>query len=286
VDRLTTGRRHVRAGSVTVTELLSRQASPTHCSSPTAPDNKIPEIPTLDDEDAVTDTIPAVVEAAHRREPARGVQLVKLASLGVAGVVLCGAVTISSVVAHQRREAANTAARPSMQITGGQALLPDKLAETLPEGATPVATPVRDRPFVAPDSSRDEPTSSTSAREPATPLSDTGTTASSGGTTLDPVVSAEDLVRKFYANLPDSPAAAFDLLSPDVLDASLGEFLDAWSKVTAIDSVKVTQRADGVHATVRMRLLGGGQLLIEQLLTVAESPRRITGVQLLSAQRN
>lgn len=284
MDRLTTGRRHIRAGSVTVTELLSRQASPTHCSSPTAPDNKIPEIPTLDDEDAVTDTIPAVVEAAHRREPARGVQLVKLASLGVAGVVLCGAVTISSVVAHQRREAANTTARPSMQITGGQALLPDKLAETLPEGATPMATPVRDRPFVAPNSAQDEP-ASTSVQEPATPLSDTGTTASSGGTTLDPV-SAEDLVRKFYANLPDSPAAAFDLLSPDVLDASLGEFLDAWSKVTSIDSVKVTQRADGVHATVRMRLLGGGQLLLEQLLTVAESPRRITGVQLLSAQRN
>lgn len=284
MDRLTTGRRHIRAGSVTVTELLSRQASPTHCSSPTAPDNKIPEIPTLDDEDAVTDTIPAVVEAAHRREPTRGVQLVKLASLGVAGVVLCGAVTISSVVAHQRREAANTTARPSMQITGGQALLPDKLAETLPEGATPMATPVRDRPFVAPNSAQDEP-ASTSVQEPATPLSDTGTTASSGGTTLDPV-SAEDLVRKFYANLPDSPAAAFDLLSPDVLDASLGEFLDAWSKVTSIDSVKVTQRADGVHATVRMRLLGGGQLLLEQLLTVAESPRRITGVQLLSAQRN
>lgn len=171
-----------------------------------------------------------------------------------------------------------------MQITGGQALLPDKLAETLPEGATPMATPVRDRPFVAPNSAQDEP-ASTSVQEPATPLSDTGTTASSGGTTLDPV-SAEDLVRKFYANLPDSPAAAFDLLSPDVLDASLGEFLDAWSKVTSIDSVKVTQRADGVHATVRMRLLGGGQLLLEQLLTVAESPRRITGVQLLSAQRN
>jgi hypothetical protein len=285
VDRLTTGRRHIRAGSVTVTELLSRQASPTHCSSPTAPDNRIPEIPTFDDEDAVTDTIPAVVEASHRREPARGVQLVKLASLGVAGVVLCGAVTISSVVAHQRREAANTTARPSMQITGGQALLPDKLAETVPEGATPMAVPAQDRPFVAPNSSQDEPASSTSAQEPATPLSDTGTTASSGGTPLDPV-SAEDLVRKFYANLPDSPAAAFDLLSPDVLDTSLSEFLDAWSKVIAIDSVKVTQRADGVHATVRMRLLGGGQLLLEQLLTVAESPRRITGVQLLSAQRN
>jgi hypothetical protein len=282
VDRLTTGRRHIRAGSVTVTELLSRQASPTHCSSPTEPDN---EIPTLDDEDAVTDIIPVVLEAAHRREPARGAQLVKLASLGVAGVVLCGAVTISSLVAHQRREAANTAARPSPQITGGQALLPDKLDETLPEAATPMTAPVQDRPFVASSSPQDEPAASTPAQEPATPLSDTGTTASSGGAAPAPA-SDEDLVRRFYANLPDSPAAAFDLLAPDALDTSLREFLDAWAKVISIDSVDVARLADGVHATVRMRLLGGGRLLLEQLLTVAESPRRITGVQLLSAQRN
>lgn len=282
MDRLTTGRRHIRAGSVTVTELLSRQASPTHCSSPTEPDNKISDM--HDDEDAVTDTIPVVDEAAHRREPARGVQLVKLASLGVAGVVLCGAVTISSLVAHQRREATNTAARPSLQITGDEALLPDKLDETLPEGATPMAVPAQDRPLAAPKSPQDA-APNTPTQEPVTPLSDTGTTASSGGTPLAPA-SDEDLVRTFYANLPDSPAAAFDLLAPDVLDTSLSEFLDAWAKVVAIDSVDVSQRADGVHAIVRMRLLGGGQLLLEQLLTVAESPRRITGVQLLSAQRN
>jgi hypothetical protein len=48
----------------------------------------------------------------------------------------------------------------------------------------------------------------------------------------------------------------------------------------------VTQRADGVLAIVQMRLLGGDRLRIQQLLTVAESPRRIVGVQLLSAQRN
>jgi hypothetical protein len=282
VDRLTTGRRHIRAGSVTVTELLSRQASPTHCSSPTEPDN---QIEALDDEDAVTDTIPVVVEAAHRREPARGIQLVKLASLGVAGVVLCGAVTISSFVAHQRREATNTGARPSLQITGGEALLPDKLDETLPEVATQAVVPAQDRPLVAEDVPPAEPPPSTPAPEPGVPLSDTGTTPSSGGVVVEPA-SDEDLVRKFYANLPDSPAAAFDLLAPDVLDTSLTEFLAAWSKVIAIDSVDVAQRADGVHAIVRMRLLGGGQLLLEQLLTVAESPRRITGVQLLSAQRN
>jgi len=37
---------------------------------------------------------------------------------------------------------------------------------------------------------------------------------------------------------------------------------------------------------VCMRLADGGWLRVQQLLTVAESPRRIVGAQLLSAQRN
>jgi hypothetical protein len=280
VDRLTTGRRHVRAGSVTVTELLSRQASPTHCTDSSKADTEI---------DAITDTIPVVVEeeeveAAHRREPAKAAQLAKLASLGVAGVVLCGAVTISSMIAHQRREATSQAIRPSLQITGEQALLPDQLDETVP-------TPAPKTPLVADDEADDTagdrpaPKNSTATPPAATPASDTGTSASGGAVTTPPV-SDEALVREFYANLPDSPAAAFDLLSPEGFSTSLSEFLASWSKVTAIDTVDVVKRADGVLATVRMRLLGGGQLRIEQLLTVAESPRRIVGVQLLSAQRN
>jgi hypothetical protein len=278
VDRLTTGRRHVRAGSVTVTELLSRQASPTHCTDTSKADTEI---------DAITDTIPVVVEeAAHRREPARGAQLAKLASIGVAGVVLCGAVTISSMISHQRREATNQAIRPSLQITGEQALLPDQLDETLPAPAPAPATPlVADGGTGSRAGDRPAPRNSPATPSSAAPVSNTGTSASGGGVTSSPA-SDEDLVRKFYANLPDSPAAAFDLLSPDVLDTSFGEFIASWSKVTAIDSVNVVKRADGVLATVRMRLLGGGQLRIEQLLTVAESPRRIVGVQLLSAQRN
>ena len=70
------------------------------------------------------------------------------------------------------------------------------------------------------------------------------------------------------------------------MSATLGEFLDSWSTVTGIDVVDVRERAGGVLAVVRMDLADGGHLRIEQLLTVADSPRRITGVQLLSAQRN
>lgn len=274
MDRLTTGRRHARAGSVTVTELLSRQASPTHCtdSSPAAPD-----------EDN-TDVIPVVLQSTHRREPAKAAQLAKLASLGVAGVVLCGAVAISSVIAGQRREDAEVAMRPNVQITGEQALLPDVLDRTLPaDSGTPAPAPdtpakPQDRPAATPAPAPADPAPTPSGN-------DTGTSASESTVTVDAANDLE-LVREFYKNLPDSPVTAYKLLSTTGLDMDLDDFLDSWSQVLAIDSVDVVQRADGVLATVRMRLAGGGQLRVEQLLTVAESPRRIVGVQLLSAQRH
>lgn len=275
MDRLTTGRRHVRAGSVTVTELLSRQ-TPCPESSQAEPDN------TIDTGDDITDVIPVVDAAAHRREPAKGVQLAKLASLGVAGAVLCGAVAISSVIAHQRRENTNQPLRPAAQITGEQALLPDKLDETLPSTPSMTAPPAQDTPLVAEERPAPRPTPA----PPAAPVTQAGDTApSGGGVTIGPASDLE-LVREFYDNLPDAPVTAFNLLSPGTLDTSLGEFLASWARVVTIDSVDLAQRPDGVLATVGMRLVDGGHLRVQQLLTVAESPRRIVGVQLLSAQRN
>lgn len=279
MDRLTTGRRHVRAGAVTVNELLIKQASPTPCtdSSPMEPD---------DDATATTATITAV-PAAHRRQQAKGAQLAKLASLGVAGAVLCGAVTIASMVAHQRRENAGPAARLTIQITGEQALLPDKLNETLPVAAAPVepAAP-SNTPLVV--EAAPAPTEEQATEPPADrKTGNSGTTASAdtGHAEIGPATDL-DLVREFYENLPQSPSAAFGLLSGELTNTSLGEFLASWSTVSSIDNLQVARRADGVLATVRMRLHNGGRLRIQQLLTVAESPRRIVGVQLLSAQRN
>lgn len=273
MDRLTTGRRHARAGSVTVTELLSRQASPTLCtdSSPATP------------EEDSTDVIPAALDPAHRREPAKGAQLAKLASLGVAGVVLCGAVTISSFITAQRREDAESAMRPSVQITGEQALLPDVLDKTL---TAPVPTPVTDAPPPAPPSVATQP-----AAPPAPPAQPRATPGDGGTSASESTVSVgaptdTELVREFYESLPNSPASAYQLLSTNGMDMDLDDFLASWALVTTIDSVDVVQRADGVLATVRMRLTDGSQLRVEQLLTVAESPRRIVGVQLLSAQRH
>lgn len=287
MDRLTTGRRHARAGSVTVTELLIRQASPARCTDSSAGER-----------DVITDTIPVVTApASHRRPPARGAHFAKMASIGVASAVLCGAVTVSSMISQQRRDNAQPAVRPTVQITGDQALLPDRLGRTVAEAPVPepAPPPVVNEPV---DESAGEPddvatpsaTSSTppppAAPEPSGATPD-GTSASADTGHVDPAPASDlELVREFYENLPDAPADAFQLLSPKLLHSSLGEFLQSWSHVVAIDSVDVLQQADGVLATVRMRLLGGGHLRIQQLLTVAESPRRIVGVRLLSAQRN
>lgn len=278
MDRLTTGRRHVRAGSVTVTELLVKQASPALCtdSSPTERD---------DITDDITDVIPVIGPASHRRHPPRGAHFAKLASLGVAGAVLCGAVTVSSLIAQQRRENAQPQARPTAQITGDEALLPDRLDRSLPKATAPRKAP----PAAVPPATRRGPASSAPA-PPATHAPTSAKTNSGASvTTPSAVADAEndlDLVREFYENLPDAPASAFQLLSPQLLHSGFREFLQAWSHVVSIDSLTVLQQADGVLATVRMRLLGGGHLRIQQLVTVAESPHRIIGVQLLSAQRN
>jgi hypothetical protein len=303
VDRLTTGRRHVRAGSVTVSELLVRQAAPTRCTDsapPTEPRDLFGATSRAEEQhapdgydenaNATTATIAAVaaLPPTHRRSPARGAQLAKLATLGVAGAVLCGAVTISSMIATQRRETTQPAGRPTIQITGDQALLPDQL-NTRQAAPVPASPPVAANPPSVAQDSLAPP-----AQPPATPVTqssgsgaDSGTTTGADAAPPEPSPASDlDLVREFYENLPGSPASAFDLLAPELVDTSLGEFLRSWSIVREIESLHLTAREDGVLATVRMRLHGGGHLLIQQLLTVAESPRRIVGVELLSAQRN
>lgn len=311
MDRLTTGRRHTRAGSVTVSELLIRQAAPPRCAdssrathgepvTPAAPvvagrpnslftpvDRTAPAEHADENATATTATIAAVtaLPPTHRKPPARGTQLAKLASLGVAGAVLCGAVTISSMIADQRREAVQPAQRPTIQITGDQALMPDHLGDAKQVAPAPPVTSVAvNQPGAAQDSLA--PPTRPPAAAAATPAADGGTTGSSAAhAELDPATDLE-LVREFYENLPGSPATAFELLAPELVDIGLGEFLQSWSTVREIESLDVIARPDGVLATVRMRLRGGGHLRIQQLLTVAESPRRIVGVQLLSAQRN
>lgn len=271
VDRLTTGRRHVRAGSVSVTELITKQAA-----GPELP------APARSGQSVMTDlpVVARVVPTSHRRHSARGAQLAKITSLGVATIVLCGAAVAASSIAHQRQHESATTERPVEQISDEQALLPDELNRRLSRDGAKAAT----SPSPAPDTKPPLP-----AAAPAPPPRASTTTATTAAT--DPPVAVApvsdlDLVRKFYDFLPSDPAVAFDLVSPGLLHSTLGRFLESWSQVRSVDVAALKKQVDGVHAVVRMRLADGGNLRLQQLLTVGGSPRRIIDVELLSARRN
>jgi hypothetical protein len=273
VDRLATGRRHVRAGSVSVTELISKQEARPEAGADPGPEADAP----------VPVDVPAEPESgptSHRRPTSRGAQLAKITSLGVATIVLCGAVGIASMIARQRQENASSADEPAARISGERALLPDELDRSLtPDGAVAVAPP-------EPDPATRPPTQARTATAQAEPTTKDRTSTSADSPPVPAPVSDLDLVRKFYEHLPSDPAVAFGLISPDLLHSTLGQFLDSWSLVRSVDVLGLRQEANGVLAVVRMTLSGGGHLQLQQLLTVAESPRRIVGVELLSAQRN
>jgi len=269
VDRLTTGRRHVRAGSVSVTELITKQAAPEPAKAELKPARE-PELVTVDPV--------AAGPTSHRRPVARGVQLAKMTSLAVATIVLCGAVGVASTIAQERAEErgeqSGTTDRPVEQINGEQALLPDELNRSLtPTGAKAAAPP------------RPAPATQRRATAPAAPRTATPTPAPPAKPAVAPVSDAQ-LVRQFYDVLPRDPTVAFDLLSPDLLHSTLGQFLESWSHVRSVKLIDLREQANGVLTVVQLRLADGGQLRLQQLLTVADSPRRITGVELLSAQRN
>ncbi len=277
MDRLTTGRRHVRAGSVSVTELITKQAARPGLP---APEQAGP---------ATTDSLPVVTEAgptSHRLESSRGAHLAKITSLGLATVALCGAVGIASTVAHQHAAEDESRQRASAQISGEQALLPGELDRSLHhDGAAavppPRPTPATNAPQAAAPAAPTTPATPTGTPPPDSPAAATAVPGADTGLNTDLAV-----VRRFYEVVPSDPAAAFDLLAPQLLHSTLGQFLQSWSQVRSVDVLGLRQQADGVLAVVRMQLADGGHLQLQQLLTVADSPRRIVGVELLSAQRN
>src|SRR5262249_55472112 len=129
VERLTTGRRHIRAGSVHVSELIGKQPRPFDLSSPFAPDQDL-----VADEDVLDDLFDPGNQppSSHRRPPSKGAQLAKIAGLGIASFALCASIAFGTMITHQRREDAAGATRPTMDISGEQALLPDLLNRAVP----------------------------------------------------------------------------------------------------------------------------------------------------------
>ena len=97
-----------------------------------------------------------------------------------------------------------------------------------------------------------------------------------------------DLVRRYYALLAQQPTRALGLLDGVLRQADLSQFISSWDRVRAVEVLEVQDRGDGeLLALVRMTLPNGGQARVQQMLRVTESiPQRITGAEILSAQRS
>jgi hypothetical protein len=269
VKRPTTGRRHPRSGSIPVTELIRKRPA---------------KLDVPQEHRALANALvlasaeePEDKPVSHRRPQQRRAQLVKVAGLGVAACLLAGSITLASVITHNREQDAAPSGQ-SFEITGEQALLPNAYVNAAQQqaGATKPAIPSQVR-------------NTESGSFPYTPDAPTSSSTSSTQAPQRPKAStASQLVREFYQLIASDPAQAFSLLSPEVLNADLGRFVQAWSVVSEVKVIDVQDQKDGTVITVvSMKLPDGSSVRLKQLLqTAGGSQLRIVGAQLLSAQHS
>lgn len=262
-----TGRRHTRAGSISVAELIKQQPSPMRIPSTeeAATDALVTSLlgPT-----ETTVTIP-VITAGRRRRTSKN-RAAKIAGLLTGAIVLVSSVAGAALLADKRP--ANTgipvSERP-VALSGSSALRPDVLSAQLPNDHSPLrqttGVPMPQPPALLPETP-----------EPTTPEVSTGP---------QPQV---DVVRRFYELLTTKPNSAAKLLSPDLVGTDPKKFVESWSMIRAVNVDQTSLRPDGsVLAVVSMQELNGSWLRIEQLFWLTDTTQpRIIGTEVLSAQRS
>jgi hypothetical protein len=277
VEHLTTGRRHIRAGSVHVSEFLGHRPEQFDLPIPTqaeSPDGAL---------DILLDPDPEA-PCSHRKPPSKAAQLAKIAVLGVASCVLCAAIAYASMITHRHDQAAPDQAqprvRPASDISGEQALLPDLLDRAVPQAG--IATAELPGSQTNASDTIDNPGPTRQVARPAEPRS-----RPAEAPATDDTVSKKELVERFYRLVSSWPAEAYGLLDPNLLGMDVTTFIQSWSTVSGLEILDVQERGDDVLAVVRMRLPDGSHLRVQQLLYVANTvPRRIVGAEILSAQRS
>ena len=297
----TPGRRRLRTGSVRVTELMGgRRIRIPEPAAPPAGENARPRPSVIDGPDALrgpaggladeqatvrfdrvrtgdTDTLEIAPEAsAPPVRSSRAVRVAQAAVLGLAVAALCGAVAVAAVVTRQR--AADSADnRPSLQITGERALLPDRFVAAY--------TDTGRRARIAPPTTAAAPDRRVVAR---TTEAEGSTSPANSLPAARPVVSPRDVVLEFYRLVPEDPSAAFDLVAGAALGTSRAEFTAAYRAVREVSVVSVEAGAAGrgeVLAVVVLTLDDGSTLRVRQLLTVSgTAPQRISDAELLAVQ--
>ncbi|MFI9007302.1 hypothetical protein ACIGNX_08750 [Actinosynnema sp. NPDC053489] len=256
----TSGRRHNRAGSVTVAELIRKQPA---------------TVPTRYRDRAGAHEPPAGPPREDRAPNPTGgrpARTAKLAGVATGAIVLLAWVTAAAVLAGNRPAGpVQPRVEPPESISGSSALRPDLLAAQL--GGGPVEPPAPAERQAA--ALGDDVTPQSPVMVPP-PQVDVGP---------QPQV---DIVRRFFALLPARPAEAARLLSPELLGGSPHDFVESWAGVQAITVESTSPRSGGeVLAVVSMQERSGRWIRVEQLFRLTEtSVPRIVATEVLSAQQN
>jgi hypothetical protein len=273
VERPTSGRRHIRAGSITVAELIKNRPTPVRL--PARDDDAVTEemVNVLAEPQPAAPAHQDVSPNTHRRVPARTRQAAKIAVLGVAAGVLCVSVAAASIITTHRQATPEAAVQPSVPMTDAQALLPNlfTLGPAAAQRRTTNGLPLP--PKGAATTTVDAPPAA-HAPAPSHPVP-----------AEDPINA--ELVRRYYDLLASQPTQALGLLDGVLRASDLSHFVSSWSQVRDIQVLDVQQRSDGtLLAVVAMALPDGGTARVQQLLTVTKTmPQRITGAEIISAQR-
>ncbi|MFT7836504.1 hypothetical protein Q5530_10170 [Saccharothrix sp. BKS2] len=252
----TSGRRHNRAGSVSVAELIRQQPAPLRIRSGDRGRTAAHEL--------VRDLL---ADPPARRPPNR---VAKLVGVTTGVVVLLATVAAATVLAGHRDAGPE---RPFVeappQISGPPALRPDLLSAEL--GGSRADLLAVDRP--------------TAPQAVEVPTGDAVVMPAAPRPGPRPRV---DVVRRFYELLPARPAEALRLLAPELLGEDAREFVAAWDRVQAITIESTTLQPGGaVLAVVSMQERTGGWMRVEQLFRLSDTTvPLIVGTEVLSAQRN
>ncbi|MDT7785453.1 MAG: hypothetical protein QOF58_3872 [Pseudonocardiales bacterium] len=265
----TTGRRHTRAGSISVAELIKQQPIPMRIPSneEAATDALVTSL--LGPTENMTATTAVIPVVPGRRRRNRKSRAAKVAGLLTGAIVLVSAVSGAAILASKRpaNQGIPVTERP-IALSGASALRPDVLSAQLPNENKPLRT-AADTPLPQP------PALLLETPEPTTPEVSVGP---------QPQV---DVVKRFYELLTTKPNSAAKLLSPDLVGANPKEFVESWGIIKTVNVDQTSVRPDGsVLAVVSMQELDGSWLRIEQLFWLTDTTQpRIVGTEVLSAQR-
>jgi hypothetical protein len=267
----------MRAGSITVAELIKNRPTPVRLPARDERDEAVTEpLVTNGLLDEPVQPAPVAQPNTHRRPPAHTKQLAKLAGLGVATAVLCASIAAASIITTNRQATVDEATRPVVEMSDQQALLPNLFT----------LGPAQDRQATTGLPTPNKGSAAATLQNPS-PKALADTKRATGGPAQTFPVDAE-LVRHYYTLLSSTPNQALGLMDGLLQQSDLSHFLDSWARIHTIRVLDVQERPDGaLLAVVEMVLPDGGTARVQQLLRVTDTvPQRIAGAEIISAQRS